>query len=79
VLADGTEDVITLNIVSGELLFLIANDEIVATENWRTAVERYLAFCRTQGVVPRDITSFNDPVLSGPEQASPLLARRSVA
>jgi len=59
-LADGTEDVITLNIVSGELLFLDANDQVVATENWRTAVERYLAYCRGQGIAHRDITSFND-------------------
>ena len=57
-LPDSDADVITLNITMGELLFLDDNGSIVATENWRSSVDRYLAFCKRKGLVPLDITSF---------------------
>lgn len=55
---DCTEDIITFNINVGDLLYTDANDNVVAKENWRTAVERYLAHCKAHGIVARDITSF---------------------
>ena len=50
--------VITLNIVVGDLIFLDDNDKVMAIENWKTGVERYLAYCKGAGIVPRDITAF---------------------
>lgn len=58
VLQDGGE-VITLNIVVGDLLFLGENDQIMAIENWKSGVDRYLAYCKTAKVQPKDITAFN--------------------
>jgi 2,4'-dihydroxyacetophenone dioxygenase len=52
------DDVITLNITQGELAFLDENDKVVAVENWRTSIERYLKHCRAAGITPRDLTSF---------------------
>jgi 2,4'-dihydroxyacetophenone dioxygenase len=56
--ADGTEDVITFNITQGELVFLDDNDQIMAVENWRTSMQRYLDHCQAHGIVARDLTSF---------------------
>jgi 2,4'-dihydroxyacetophenone dioxygenase len=55
-LADAGE-VITFNIVSGELLFLDPDGQLIATENWRTAAHRYLKFCERNGMTPRDLSS----------------------
>ena len=54
----GDEDVITFNLIRGELLYLDDQDNIVAVENWKTSMERYLAHCRAHGITPRDLTSF---------------------
>ena len=58
-LPDGTDDVIMFMVTSGELLLLDAEGRVVATENWRTAVERYLAYCRENDIEPRDVTGLN--------------------
>lgn len=58
VLQDGGE-VITLNIVVGDLLFLGENDQVMAIENWKSGVDRYLAYCKTANIKPKDITAFN--------------------
>jgi hypothetical protein len=52
------DEVIALNILVGDLIYKDGNGQIVAMENWRTMVERYLAWCRANGVPPRDVTSF---------------------
>lgn len=52
------DEVITLNITMGDLLYTDEAGQVVAIENWRTMVERYLAYCETQGIEPRDVTSF---------------------
>ncbi len=57
-LQDGGE-VITLNIVVGDLLFLGENDQVMAIENWKTGVDRYLAYRKTAKIQPKDITAFN--------------------
>ncbi len=59
VLPDGTDDVIMFMVNSGELLLLDADGRVVATENWRTAVERYLDYCRDNDIEPRDVTGIN--------------------
>ena len=56
----GTEDVIAFNIVKGELVFLDDKDQVLAVETWRTAMERYLGYCKSVGLEPRDLSSFND-------------------
>ncbi|MFZ5670032.1 MAG: 2,4'-dihydroxyacetophenone dioxygenase family protein [Pseudomonadota bacterium] len=52
------DEVITLNITMGDLLYLDDNGAVVAIENWRTAVQRYLDYCSANGLEPRDVTSF---------------------
>ncbi len=52
------EAVITFNIVVGELLYLDDSGKVIAMENWRTAMDRYLSHCRKHGIVPRDLSSF---------------------
>lgn len=56
-LADGTDDVIIFTVTQGELLVLDEEGRIVGTENWRTAVSRYLDYCQAHGLEPRDVTS----------------------
>lgn len=58
-LAGVSDETITLNIVVGDLVFLGENDQVLAIENWKTGVERYLAYCKAAGIAPRDITAFN--------------------
>ena len=45
--------------VTGDLLFLDENDNIIASENWKTGLHRYLAYCEQHGIEPKDLTSFN--------------------
>ena len=54
------DEIVTFNIVQGELLYLDAQDRVVAIENWKTGVKRYLDHCKANNIAPRDITSFND-------------------
>lgn len=35
-----------------------ANDEIVAVENWRSMMDRYVGHCAAHGLEPVDISSF---------------------
>jgi hypothetical protein len=58
-LPDGTDDVIMFIVTQGELLLLDDEDNVVGTENWRTAVDRYMEYCRTNGIEPRDVTGLN--------------------
>jgi hypothetical protein len=51
-------DIITFNIVAGELLYLDDKDNIIAVENWKTSMDRYLAYCRTNDIAPKDLSSF---------------------
>jgi hypothetical protein len=57
-LPDGGE-VVTLNIVMGELAFLDDKNQVIAIENWKTALGRYLEYCRDHGIDPEDVTAFN--------------------
>jgi 2,4'-dihydroxyacetophenone dioxygenase len=57
-LPDGGE-VVALNIVVGDLVYLDADDRVIAIENWKTALQRYLGFCREHGIEPEDLTAFD--------------------
>lgn len=52
------DEVVTVNITVGDLLYFDDKGAVVAIENWRTAVERYRAYCRANGVEERDVTAF---------------------
>jgi 2,4'-dihydroxyacetophenone dioxygenase len=54
----GGEDIVTLNIIQGELLFVSESGQILAAEDWRSGWERYSAFCRANGIEPKDLTAF---------------------
>lgn len=56
VMADGTDDAILFMLVRGEVQLLDAAGRVVTSESWRTAVDRYLAYCRDNEIEPRDIT-----------------------
>jgi 2,4'-dihydroxyacetophenone dioxygenase len=51
--------VVALNIVVGDLVYLDADDRVIAIENWKTALQRYLGFCREHGIEPEDLTAFD--------------------
>lgn len=53
------DEVITLNITVGDLVFLDEQGNICATENWKTGMERYVAYCKANGLEAQDITSFS--------------------
>ena len=55
---DHGEEVITLNIVVGDLLFVNEQDQVLAIEGWKSGVDRYLAFCAAADIEPVDITAF---------------------
>lgn len=56
-LADGTDDVLMFLLVSGDVTLLDDEDRVTGIENWRSAVARYLEYCRARGIEPRDITT----------------------
>jgi 2,4'-dihydroxyacetophenone dioxygenase len=60
VVAEGESGyVLTLVHVTGDLAFLDENGNVIALENWKTSMQRYLAYCEQQGVKPKDLTAFN--------------------
>jgi 2,4'-dihydroxyacetophenone dioxygenase len=52
------EDVTTLNIVQGDWNVVDENGAVLAIENWRSMMDRYLAFCKAEGIAPVDVSSF---------------------
>jgi quercetin dioxygenase-like cupin family protein len=48
-----------LNIIVGDLVFQTEDGQVLAIENWRTGLQRYLAFCEQAGITPRDLTAFH--------------------
>ena len=54
----GNDEVITLNIVVGDWNLVTEDNQVLAIENWKTAVKRYLDHCTTHGLTPVDVTSF---------------------
>jgi len=50
-------DILTLSVVVGDLLLIGPDEEVLAVENWKSAVDRYQAYCRTALIEPRDLTA----------------------
>ena len=59
VAAGETGYVTTLVQVNGDLLFLDDKGNIIALENWKTSLNRYLAYCEQHGIEAKDLTAFN--------------------
>jgi 2,4'-dihydroxyacetophenone dioxygenase len=55
---DGEDDIVTLNIIQGELLFVNDKGQILAAEDWKSGWDRYEAYCRANGIAPKDLTAF---------------------
>lgn len=58
-IAVGDEEVVTLNIVQGDWNLVTPEGVVLAIENWRSMMERYLNFCRSRGLEPVDLSSFS--------------------
>lgn len=57
-IAVGEGEVITLNIVQGDWNLMSPEGAVLAIENWKSMVDRYLNFCRGRGITPVDVTGF---------------------
>jgi len=55
----GDEEVITLNIVQGDWNIVTPEGAVLAIENWKSMMERYLTFCKAKGITPIDVSSFS--------------------
>ncbi len=52
-------EVIVFNVIVGDLVYLDDNNNVIAIENWKTGMQRYLKFCEDNGIEPQDLTAFN--------------------
>lgn len=55
----GDEEVITLNIVQGDWNVMSPEGAVLAIENWKSMVDRYVNYCKNQGIEAVDVTSFS--------------------
>lgn len=55
----GDEEVITLNIVQGDWNVMSPEGAVLAIENWKSMVDRYVNFCKANGLEAVDVTSFS--------------------
>jgi hypothetical protein len=55
----GDDEVITLNIIQGDWNLLSPEGAVLAIENWRSMMDRYLGYCKARGITPVDISSFS--------------------
>ncbi len=56
----GPEEVITLNVQVGDSIYLDDAGGVLAIENWKTMLERHLAWHEARGLQPVDVTSFRE-------------------
>lgn len=56
--AAGEEEVVTLNIQVGDSLYMDDKDTIIAVENWKSAMQRYVDYHRSRGLAVPDVTDF---------------------
>jgi quercetin dioxygenase-like cupin family protein len=56
--AVGEDEVVTLNIVQGDWNLMTDDDQVLAIENWKSVMQRYLAHCHTKDIAPVDVSSF---------------------
>lgn len=54
----GDDEVCTLNIVMGDWNLIGPEGQVLAIENWKTMMQRYLDFCRANGIEAQDVSSF---------------------
>ena len=54
----GSDEVITLNIVQGDWNLVTEDDQVLAIENWKSVMKRYLDHCEAHGIAPVDVSSF---------------------
>ncbi|WP_376989859.1 hypothetical protein [Cupriavidus numazuensis] len=45
--------------MTGDLVFLDDNNNVVVMENWKTALQRYLAYCEEHDIQRKDLKAFN--------------------
>lgn len=55
----GEDEIITLNIVQGDWTLVDDNGQVLAIENWKTVMQRYLDFCTANQITPVDVSSFS--------------------
>lgn len=55
----GDDEVITLNIIQGDWNVMSPEGAVLAIENWKSMVDRYVNFCRSHGIDAVDVTSFS--------------------
>lgn len=55
----GDDEVITLNIVMGDWNLLSPEGAVLAIENWKSMMDRYLNYCKANDIEPVDISSFS--------------------
>lgn len=55
----GDDEIITLNIVQGDWNLMSPEGHVLAIENWKSLMQRYLDFCSREGIAPRDLSSFS--------------------
>jgi len=48
---------VTLNIMTGDMIFFTGGGDTPAIENWKSASRRYLAYCEQAGIQPIDLTA----------------------
>ncbi len=53
---DGDEEMQTLFILEGVIQYLDDDDTIISQDDVFTKLDRYLAFCRREGIEPKDLT-----------------------
>ena len=54
----GKDEIVTLNIVVGDWSLLGPDNQVLAIENWKSVVKRYLDYCERTDTQPVDVTSF---------------------
>ena len=55
----GDEEVCTLNIVMGDWNLIGPEGQVLAIENWKSMVDRYVNYCKSRGIEQMDVTSFS--------------------
>ena len=53
-------EIITLNIQVGDSLYMDDKDNILAIENWKSAMKRHVEFHKARGTVAPDVTDFTE-------------------
>jgi len=52
---DGAEEMITLFLLEGVIQYLDDADNVIAQDDVFTKLERYLMYCRSEGIEPKDL------------------------